>query len=168
MNNFESLPMFVKYSLLSLFCYSSLIFAQKSLPNLTLTELNGQQINVNDLSRDNIVILAFWATWCQPCIKELNSLNENLNLFENQLNSKLVTVSTDDSRTFSRIAPMINGHDWRFKVYTDRNQSVKRMLNIIDIPFTMLVYKNKIIYEHTGYVTGDQFTLIEQIKSIRH
>lgn len=159
--------MFQKFSLLLLFCISAVIYSQKSLPEITLSDLSGQQINVNQLSHDNIVILNFWATWCQPCLKELNALNENLDLIENQLDSKLVIVSTDDSRTFSRIAPMVNGHDWRFTVYTDHNQSVKRRLNIIDIPFTMLVFKNKIVYEHTGFVSGDENTLIEKIKSIR-
>ncbi len=43
-------------------------------PNLTLRTLEGQQIRTQDLV-GQLVILTFWATWCEPCREELPILS---------------------------------------------------------------------------------------------
>jgi len=141
-------------------------FSQKTLPLLNLHAIDGSQTNVNELSLDKVVIISFWATWCEPCLKELDAFNENLDYIENDLNAKVLAVSIDDSRTISRIAPMLNGNDWKFEVFIDSNQEVKRALNIINIPHTVLIYQNQILYESTGYLNGDETTLFSKIKDI--
>ncbi|MDN3642638.1 TlpA disulfide reductase family protein [Lutimonas halocynthiae] len=141
-------------------------FSQKTLPLLNLHAIDGSQTNVNELSLDKVVIISFWATWCEPCLKELDAFNENLDYIENDLNAKVLAVSIDDSRTISRIAPMLNGNDWKFEVFIDSNQEVKRTLNIINIPHTVLIYQNQILYESTGYLNGDEITLFSKIKDI--
>ena len=141
-------------------------FSQKTLPELNLNAIDGSQTNVNELSLDKVIIISFWATWCEPCLKELDAFNENLDFIENNLNAKVLAVSIDDSRTNSRIAPMLNGNDWRFEVFIDSNQEAKRILNIINIPHTVLVYQNQILYESTGYLNGDEATLFVKIKDL--
>ncbi|AGK50702.1 MULTISPECIES: TlpA disulfide reductase family protein [Burkholderia] len=44
-------------------------------PGLVLHTLDGQNIASDDL-RGNVVILTFWATWCEPCRIELPLLSE--------------------------------------------------------------------------------------------
>lgn len=141
-------------------------FSQKTLPLLNLNAIDGSQTNVNELSLDKVVIISFWATWCEPCLKELDAFNKNLDYIENDLNAQVLAVSIDDSRTISRIAPMLNGNDWKFEVFIDSNQEVKRALNIINIPHTVLIYRNQILYESTGYLNGDETTLFSKIKDI--
>jgi len=59
---------------------------------------------------------------------------------------------------------MVKGKQWNFDVAIDKNQKSKRLLNILVIPHTMIVYKNKIIYEHTGFVDGDENIIIKKLK----
>ncbi len=152
--------------LLLVFCCIGISSSQKSLYNLVIENIDGKETNINELSMNKVVIMNFWATWCEPCLKELNAFNKNLNLIEQELNSKLISVSIDDSRTVSRITPMVHGNSWNFEVFPDTNQNIKRSLNIIDIPHTLLIYQNKIVYESTGYLIGDEEILFDKIRAI--
>ena len=47
----------------------------KTYNNVIFLDNNDQKININQF-RDNLLILNFWATWCEPCKEEMPSLDK--------------------------------------------------------------------------------------------
>jgi peroxiredoxin len=62
----------------AIICFVSCAVAtqeRKPLPTFSLAQLNGQTLGSQDL-KDNIVVLDFWATWCENCVEEIPAFNK--------------------------------------------------------------------------------------------
>jgi cytochrome c biogenesis protein CcmG/thiol:disulfide interchange protein DsbE len=142
---------------------------ESSLPNVTLNDMNGKQVNIADLGKTGkITVLDFWATWCVPCKKELNNISDIYDDWQKKYNVSVVAVSIDDSRSTTKVKPYAEGQRWAFDILLDVNQDLKRQLNIQSVPFTLLVDQNgKIVYSHSGYTEGDESILEEEIGKLK-
>ena len=144
------------------------IIAQKSLPDLSLNSTDGKQVSLkNDFSeKDKLYVFSFWATWCGPCISELDELNDLQVDWKKTVNFEIIAVSTDDARTQKRVKPLVNGKGWDYKILLDLNQDFKRALSIANIPYTIVVKNNQIVHIQNGYVPGNELELFEKLKTL--
>ena len=156
---------YVKTSLSILFILLSVSsLSQNIVPNTKLKNLGSEFIYTNDvLTENNFYIVSFWATWCIPCINELDAIVDIYEELEKD-NIEVIAISTDDARTKKRVRPMINGKDWNFKILLDENHDLKRALNIVGIPHTIITKGTKIIYRRIGYSPGEEVDLFEFIR----
>ena len=156
---------YVKTSLSILFILLSVnSLSQNIVPNTKLKNLESEFIYTNDvLAENNFYIVSFWATWCIPCINELDAIVDIYEELEKD-NIEVIAISTDDARTKKRVRPMINGKDWNFKILLDENHDLKRALNIVGIPHTIITKGTKIIYRRIGYSPGEEVDLFEFIR----
>jgi peroxiredoxin len=79
---------------------------------------------------------------------------------------EVIAVSIDDTRTQKRVKPLLNGKSWPFKVLLDTNQDVKRALSIVNVPYTIVVKNQKIVYIHNGYSQGAEHELFKKLKQL--
>ena len=141
-------------------------FAQiKSLPSVNVKTLEGNQFNFKNIDNNGSpIVISFWATWCKPCTKELNNIAEIYEDWQDKTNVKLVAVSIDDRRSQSKVAPYVNSSGWEYEIYIDSNSDLKRAMGVSTVPHTFLLDKNKqIIWQHRGYVEGDEYELFDEI-----
>jgi thiol-disulfide isomerase/thioredoxin len=141
--------------------------SQNDLPNIELTTVDGKSFNSMDLAKDGkVTIISLWATWCVPCLKELDAISEIYPEWQEETNVELFAVSVDDSRTVKRVKPLINGKGWDYTILLDTNNDFKRALGAATVPLTLLVKDNKIVYRHSGYNPGSEYELYEKIKEL--
>ena len=148
-----------------LFLVSFGVFSQNELPNIDLKTIDGKSFNSQDLAKDGkVTIVSLWATWCVPCLKELDAISEIYPDWQDETNVELFAVSVDDSRTVKRVKPLINGKGWDYTILLDTNNDFKRALGAATVPLTLLVKDNKIVYRHSGYSPGAEYELYEKVK----
>lgn len=157
-----------KVLLLLSFLFTTTFYAQNYLPSITLKTLEGQTITTDKdyLEKDKLYVFSFWATWCAPCIQELNAINEVYDDWKEELNIEVIAVSVDDARTEKRVKPMVNGKGWEYTVLLDTNQDFKRSMSITNPPFLMVVKNNEIVYTKSGHSPGAEAAVFEIMKSL--
>lgn len=144
-------------------------YAQESLPSIKLKFVSGVEetlAHIAGISKDTPVVVSFWATWCVPCITELENINDELKSRQAIRPFKFIGVAIDDSRTAQRVKPFVKGKGWQFDVLLDINSELKRALNITDVPHVLIIQSNKIVYRHTGYIAGEEDNLFTKIASL--
>jgi len=141
---------------------------ERSLPNIEVKTLKGNSFNIQDLDNEgNPMVISFWATWCKPCKKELNAIAEVYDDWQDETGVKLIAISIDDTRSMSKVAPYVNSSDWEYDVYLDSNSDLKRAMGVSSVPHTFLINGDgKIVWNHKGYIDGDEEELYEQIEHL--
>jgi thiol-disulfide isomerase/thioredoxin len=137
---------------------------QKQVPSVKLVDMKGKAINTAELTANGPVIISFWATWCAPCKKELNTIHEVYEDWVAETGVTLVAIAIDDEKTKSQVPVYVNGKAWDYTVLMDPNWDFKRAMGVNNVPHTFLVDKNgNIVYSHNNYAPGDEEKLYQEL-----
>jgi cytochrome c biogenesis protein CcmG, thiol:disulfide interchange protein DsbE len=138
--------------------------SQKKVPSVKLVDMSGKAVNTADLTLNGPVIISFWATWCAPCKKELNTIHELYEDWVEETGVTLIAIAIDDEKTKSQVAVYVNGKAWDYTVLMDPNWDFKRAMGVNNVPHTFLVDKNgNIVYSHNNYAPGDEEKLYQEL-----
>lgn len=156
---------------ISLFCAALLTAASvcsaQTIPDVRVENAAGEAVSTRQLIDGKPFVVSFWSLTCKPCLMELNAIDDQLDEWRRQVDFKVVAVSIDDVRSSSRARALANGRAWDFVCLFDKNQDLRRAMNVSVTPQTFVVDgKGDIVYSHSGYTPGSEQELLEKLKEI--
>ncbi len=145
-----------------------LAVAQTRVPDIKARDIKGVVFDLKTLTLDKKpLVMMFWATWCKPCIEEMDNIAEVYDEWQDEMEFELVAVCIDDSRSSSVIRSFAAGKDWPFRLIFDINQDIKRAMNVTVIPHYYLFNSDNImVHKQTGYTPGNEFLLYNELKKL--
>ena len=131
-------------------------FAANSAPDFTLERIEGGKFVLREALKNGPVLIDFWATWCKPCLRALTEIQQFWETYSDS-GLQVVTISTDNPKSRSKVKPFIRGKKYKFEVLYDTDQEVRKLFGGSVIPFTALIdTSGVIVYQHIGYKPGDE------------
>ncbi|HSZ32425.1 MAG TPA: hypothetical protein VK772_03895 [Puia sp.] len=154
------------FSLIFLSLFSN---AQDSLLVARLKSLQGKIASFSTFAKkDSLFLICFWATTSDESITELNSINANLEKWQSIRPFRFMAVSIDEGKTANKIRSTYNMNEWTFEVYSDLYGDLRRALHSNNLPQSMIVYRNDVIYEQSGWTPGTENYLIQRLFSMKN
>ena len=140
--------------------------AGNAAPDFTLRNLTNEAVTLSGF-KGKVVVLSFWATWCNPCQAEMPHLEK---MYEDLKDQGLVVVgiSADDAKSSSMIRPIVAGKKLTYPVLLDPQTQVVNLYNPNKtLPFTVLIDRaGNLVESHAGYNAGDEVGLREKVVAL--
>lgn len=141
--------------------------AAQRIPSVKVQDSAGKAVLTTSLvDHKTPFVISIWMTTCKPCLKELDTLAEEIPEWEESFPLRIYAVSLDDSRSLKRAVAMAQGRDWEgITPLFDVNADLRRALNVASVPQVFVYDKEgELYYTHIGYRPGDEQELLKQVK----
>lgn len=109
-----------------------------------LTSLEGEKVSLVS-SKEKVVLINFWATWCPPCVAEMPSLQELYNDYGDAVDFYFVSMEDPE-----KITRFMNKKDYDFPVFIPI-QEVPNAIKSNSLPTTYVISKTgNIVIDKSG------------------
>ena len=116
-------------------------------PPLTLRDLEGRPHRLEDY-RGKVILVNFWATWCEPCREEMPSIRK---LRQSLAGEPFMVLAVNLAEPESRIKHYLEKVPLDFPVLLDRDTAVAKAWGARILPATFIVGPDGLIhFSHTG------------------
>ena len=123
-----------------------------------LVDIKGEPVDFTQ-SRNKVVLINFWATWCPPCIAEMPSLQELYEDYKDQIDFYFVSNEKEDVlKTFMDK----NGYDFNVQIPKTEYPEV---FDVSSIPRTFLIDRSgSIVMDKAGAANWNSKKVRETIE----
>ena len=111
----------------------------KTHDNVIFLDKKDQKININEY-KGNLLILNFWATWCEPCKEEMPSLdNLQANLELNKIKIFAINIGKENLDKVNKFFLDLNIKN--FDPYFDPPTTLAKTFSLRGVPTSILINK---------------------------
>lgn len=125
-------------------------------PDFELDTLKGGSVRLSDLLGSHVVLLDFWATYCDPCLVAMPHLQE---LYEQHQAAGLVVlgISIDGPESAASVRSTVSKLGVTFPILLDDESVVVARYNPkTSAPFSVLIGRDgSILAQQEGFTTGN-------------
>ena len=120
--------------------------AGDSLPDLATFKLEGK---LPDTLKDKVILLDFWASWCDPCKESFPAL-EDLHKRYRPKGLVVIAVNVDENR--ADMDAFLKKHAATFALLRDAKQKLVETAGIATMPSSFLIDREgKVRFVHSGF-----------------
>lgn len=113
-----------------------------------LRDLSGKPVALPDF-RGKVLVLDFWATWCGPCVGEMEEMKEAYEKYKNHPKVAFAAISIDEDK--SLVAPYVNEKGYRFQILHS-DGAVESLYQTPPLPRLYIIdAAGNIRFRHDGY-----------------
>jgi cytochrome c biogenesis protein CcmG, thiol:disulfide interchange protein DsbE len=132
-------------------------------PKFELPDASGGAAQSLDTYAGKVVVVDFWATWCEPC-KQSFPVYQKL---VDELGGQLVVLGVSQDDDPSGIAAFRSETGAKFPLVWDDGKAVAKSYDPPTMPTAFVVDGSGIIrFVHVGYRAGDEATLEAEVRSL--
>ena len=111
--------------------------------------------------------ISFFATWCKPCLRELNAISELYDDWRTATGVKLFAVSIDKAQNMAKVKPLADMQGWDYEVLLDPNSELLKAMGFRMVPALVVCDANgRIVETHNSYVDGQETEIFKTLKSL--
>ena len=132
-------------------------------PAISFVDLAGNQVSLSEFT-GKIVLVNLWATWCEPCLREMPSLER----VQSRLGNKIAVVAISEDHGGSKtVEPFIDKLGLKsVKIYLDPKSAVERAFKVQGLPTSFLIDREgRVLGRVEGAAEWDAPKLLEVLKS---
>ena len=123
-------------------------------PAFRLDDMDGKPFDLGESLGRDVILLDFWATFCLPCLAELNAFKDLQN--RRGKGFRVVAVSVDQPQTLARARAFAKGRAFPFTVVADPGQEAYRLYGVSALPTSLLIdARGRIAYRQEGFQAGE-------------
>lgn len=122
-------------------------------PSLEAETLKGEKVSLSDY-RGKVVLLTFWATWCEPCKKEMPEIQA---AYEKHKEDGLVVLAVNFGEKLDTASSFAHHGKLTFPILLDRRVNIAERFGVVSLPVTFFIDPEGIIRERVfgGTLTAE-------------
>lgn len=146
----------------------SLASAETSLPTVDFKALPGEHLQGSKLNyselKGNVVLVDFWAAWCEPCKEALPHYNK---IFKKYKDQGLIVIGMNEDDDKKERETFLKSHTLDFPIYHDTAKQMIKSFNVQALPSLFVFDRSmKLVALYRGFKPEKTESLEKKIQEL--